>query len=161
VTADKSLSQDELRKELLRRAKDRGLDYAIVVRRVGGGGAAASFMKAAMKMAQQGGQGGNSLAEVYKLTPDGHEELVRGIELTEMTPAAFKDIVAVGDSSTVYTDEFVPRIGALFSMGISGSSDEPVVSCVVPALLFDDVSLAQNQGPFPNPPISPSPLAKQ
>lgn len=157
VTSEKSLSGDELRKELLRRAKDRGLDYAIVVRRVGGG-AAASFLKMAMKMAQQGGQGGSSLAEVYKLTPDGHEELVSGVEIAEMTPASFKDIVAAGDTPVVYTDEFIPRVGALFSLGISASSDVPVVSCVVPSLLFDDVSLVKSQGPFPNLPISPSPL---
>ena len=46
VISEKSLTDDELRTELLRRAKDRGLDYGVVVRRVGGG-AAASFMKMA------------------------------------------------------------------------------------------------------------------
>jgi predicted Zn-dependent protease len=160
VTAEKSLSRDELRKELLRRAKDRGLDYAIVVRRVGGG-AAASFMRMAVRMSQQGGQGGSSMAEVYKLFPDGHEELVQGVEIAEMTPATFKDIVAVGDAPIVFTDEFIPRVGALFSLGVSATSDVPIVSCVVPSMLFEEVSLVKSQGPFPNPPISPSPLAKQ
>ncbi len=160
VTAEKPLAAGELRKELLRRAKERGLDYAIVVRRVGGG-AKASFMKMAMRMAQPGSQTGDSLAEVYKLTPDGHEELIGGLEVSEITPASFKEIVAAGDTSTVYTDEFIPRIGAMFSMGITGAGDAPLVSCVVPSLLFDDVSLVKNQGPFPNLPISPSPLAKQ
>jgi predicted Zn-dependent protease len=160
VTSDKSMTSDELRKELLRLAKARGLDYGIVVRRVGGG-AAASFMRMATRMAQGGGQGGSSIAEVYKLYSDGHEELVKGLELSEMTPAAFKDIVAAGDTPTVFTDEFIPRIGALFSMGLSSSSDMPVVSCVVPSLLFDEVSLVKSPGPFPNLPVSPSPLAKQ
>jgi hypothetical protein len=159
VTSEKSLTNDELHKELLRRAKDRGLDYAIVVRRVGGG-AAASFMKMASRMAQQNGQGSDSLAEVYKLYPDGHEELVQGMEISDMTPANFKDVVTVGDTPVVFSDEFIPRIGALFSLGVSASSDMPIVSCVVPALLFDEVSLAKSQGPFPNMPVSPSPLAK-
>ncbi len=160
VTSEKSLTQDELRKELLRRVKDRGLDYGVIVRRVGGG-AAASFMKMAARMAQQGGQGSDSLAEVYKLYPDGHEELVQGVELSEMTPGTFKDIVAVGDAPVVYTDEFIPRVGALFAGGASASSDVPIVSCIVPSMLFEEVSLAKSQGPFPNPPVSPSPLAKQ
>lgn len=160
VTSDKSLSSEELRKELLRRVKDRGLDYGVIVRRVGGG-AAASFMKMAARMAQQGGQGSDSLAEVYKLYPDGHEELVHGVELAEMTPGTFKDIVAVGDTPVVFTDEFIPRVGALFAGGASASSDVPIVSCVVPSMLFEEVSLAKSQGPFPNPPVSPSPLAKQ
>ncbi|HYM79193.1 MAG TPA: metallopeptidase TldD-related protein [Candidatus Dormibacteraeota bacterium] len=158
VTSEKSSTAADLRKELLRRTKERGLDYGIVVRRVGGG-AAASFMKMASRMAQQGGQGGSSLAEVYKLYPDGHEELVKGMELAELTPAAFKDIVAVGDTPVVFTDEFIPRIGALFSLGMSSASDMPVISCVVPSMLFDDVSLVKSPGPFANPPISPSPLA--
>ena len=160
VTAEKTMTTDELHKELLRRVKDRGLDYGIVIRRVGGG-AAASFMKMAARMAQQGEQGGSSLAQVYKLYPDGHEELVKGLELGEMTPAVFKDIVAVGDTPTVFTDEFIPRIGSLFSMGVSSSADMPVVSSIVPPLLFEELSLVKTQGPFPNLPISPSPLAKQ
>ena len=159
LTSEKSSTNDELRKELLRRAKDRGLDYGIVVRRVGAG-AAASFVKMATRMAQQG-QGSGSLAEVYKLYPDGHEELIRGVEIAEMLPSTFKDIVAVGDTPAVFTDEFIPPVGALFALGVSGSSDVPIVSCVVPSLLFEEVSLVKSQGPFPNPMISPSPLAKQ
>jgi hypothetical protein len=34
-------------------------------------------------------------------------------------------------------------------------SNVPVVSCVVLAMLFDDVSLVKSQGPFPNPPTLP------
>jgi predicted Zn-dependent protease len=160
VTSEKSATNDELRKELLRLAKDRGLDFGVVVRRVGGG-AAASFVKMASKMAQQDGQGTGSLAEVYKLYPDGHEEFVQGVEIAEMLPSTFKNIVAVGDTPFVFTDEFIPRLGALFSMGVSASSDVPIVSCVVPSMLFEEVSLIKSQGPFPNPPVSPSPLAKQ
>ncbi|HTZ95237.1 MAG TPA: metallopeptidase TldD-related protein [Terriglobales bacterium] len=159
VTSDKSLSRDELHKELLRRAKDRGLDYGILVRR-SGGGAASSFMRMAYRMAQQGGQGSGAMPEVYKLYQDGHEELVQGVELADLSAGTFKDIVAVGDTPVVFTDEFIPRIGALFSVGISGSSDVPVVSCVVPSMLFDDVSIVKSPGPFPNPPISASPLAQ-
>jgi hypothetical protein len=44
---------------------------------------------------------------------------------------------------------------------MSASSNVPVVSCVVPSLLFEEVSLVKSQGPFPNPPVSPSPLAKR
>lgn len=160
VTSEKSVSNDELRKELLRRAKDRGLDYAIVVRRTGSG-AASSFMRITMQMAQQGSQGSGAMSEVYKLYPDGHEELVRGLELSEMTPATFKDVVAVGDTPVVVTDEFIPRVGAMFSLGLSASSDVPIVSCIIPSMLFDDISLVRSQGPFPNPPISSSPLAKK
>jgi len=160
VTSDKSISAEELRKELLRRAKGRGFDFGIVIRRVGGG-ASATFMKMAIAMGQQDGQATASIAEVYKLFADGREELLRGVELAEMPSSTFKDVVAVGDAPIVFTDEFIPRVGALFAMGVSAGSDVPIVSCVVPSMLFEEISLKKGEGPFPNPPISPSPLAKQ
>jgi predicted Zn-dependent protease len=160
VTSDKSLSEAELRAELLKRVKDRGLPYGIVVRRAGGG-AAASFMRMAARMAQPGRSAGTSLSEVYRVFPDGHEELLRGVEISEMPSSIFKEIVAVGDRPAVFTDEFIPRAGALFSLGASATPNVPIVSCVVPSLLFEEISLVKSEGPFPNPPISPSPLAQR
>ena len=161
LTTEKATTSAELRKELLRRAKDRGLDYGIVVRHVGGGGSAGSMIRMAARMAQGGGGGGMSLAEVYKVYADGHEELVQGLEIADMNPVQFKEIVAVGDTPSVHTDEFVPRVGAMFSLGMSAASNVPIVSSVAPAMLFEELSLVKNQGPYPNPPIGPSPLAKK
>jgi len=160
VTNDKPISEADLRKQLLRLAADRGLPYAIVIRHIGGG-SAASFIKMAARMMQQGGQAGaSSLAEVYKVFPDGHEELVRGVELSDMSSTLFRDIVAAGDTPTVYTDDFIPRVTAIFSFGISAATQVPVVSYVAPSLLFDEVSLVHSEGQNPNLPVGPSPLAK-
>ena len=161
VTAEKPVANADLRKELLRRAKERGLDYGIVVRHVGGGGSSTSLIRTAARMAQGGGDQGTSLAEVYKVYGDGREELVQGLEISDMNPVQFKDIVAVGDSSSVHTEEFIPRVGAMFSMGMSAFSDVPIVSCVAPSMLFEELSLVKSQGPFPNPPVGPSPLAQK
>jgi len=158
VTSEKGLSRDDLRKELLRRAKDRGLDYAIVVRHVGGG-SEASLMQMARQMMQQGGS--ESLPEVYKLYADGHEEFLRGVHIVELPAEAFREIVATGDAPAVYNDELIPRIGGLFTMELSSGSDLPVVSCVTPSLLFEEVSLTKTEGPFPALPISKSPLAEK
>lgn len=159
ITAEESKTEADLRKELLRLASDRGLQYGIVVRHVGGG-SAAPFIRMAARMMQQGEQGGSSLAEVYKLYPDGHEELVRGVEIADMSPALFRDIVAAGDTPAVYTDEFIPRVEALFSFGISSAAQVPVVSYVAPAMLFEELSLVKTQGPLPSLPVGTSPLAK-
>ena len=74
-----------------------------------------------------------------------------GIEIADMSPATFKDIVAVGDTPMVFTDEFIPRAGGSVFVGPFPSSEMPVVSCVVPSLLFDDISLVKSQGPYPQP----------
>ncbi len=159
VKSDKTMSAEDLRKELLRRAKDRGLDYAIVVRHVGGG-SAASFMQMARQMANQAGSS-ESLLEVFKLYPDGHEEPLRGVHIAELPPESFKEIIATGDTPVLFNDEIIPRMTSLFSMGISSGGDLPVVSCVSPSLLFEELSLAKSEGPYPAPPISLSPLAEK
>ena len=159
VDSQKTLSDGDLRKELLRLAKDRGLDYAVVVRHVGGG-SAASFMDMAKQMANQGGAA-ESLPEVLKLYPDGHEEPLRGVHISELAADAFKDIVATGEMPALYNDEVIPRISSIFS-GISSAGETlPVASCIAPSLLFEEVSLVKTQGPFPALPVSPSPLAEK
>ena len=161
VNTTKSASQQELRQMLLERAKARGLDYGIIVRRAGG--SAGEFIQAAMAMAQGGAASGNNMLEVVKLYSDGHEELVHGVQLQSMTAASFKDIVAVGDKPTVYSTVFIPGFTSLMMVGLSGDpsaiSGLPVVSYVVPTLLFDEATLKKASGPFPNPPVTtPPPL---
>lgn len=159
VTSDRSAGGAELRKELLRRARARGLDHAIVVRRVGGGDAAASLARLAVRMGAAAEGGSSALAQVYLIHADGSEEILRGVELAEMPLAAFKDIAAVGDAPAVFSGEMVPRLGQIFALGLDPRGGAPVVSCVAPSMLFEEVSLARSQGPFPAPPVSSSPLA--
>lgn len=158
IQSDRTSSDDDLRKELLRRAKERGLDYAIVVRHLGGG-AEANLLEMAKQMTQQGRS--SSLPEVYKVYLDGHEEALRGLHIADLAPESFKEIVATGNQPRVYSDELIPRMSSLFSMGLSSRSDLPVVSCVSPSLLFEEVTLAKTEGPFPALPISKSPLAEK
>jgi predicted Zn-dependent protease len=161
INSEKALPPDELKKELLSRAKDRGLGYAVVVRRVGAE-SGASLMQRAMQMASSQDDS-QSILEVYKLYADGHEEPLRGVQISDLPAESFKEIVATGDVPTVYSTELMPQIGSLFTMAFSfsPSTSLPVVSCVSPALLFDEVSLAKSKGPFPPIPLSPSPLVQK
>lgn len=161
VTSEKTLSIDELKKELLRRAKERGLDYALVVRRIGAG-SGASFLEMARQMASQQ-SGSPSIPEIYKLYLDGHEEPLRGLRISDLPVESFKEIVAAGDAPALYSAELMPRASSMLFMGFSFSPGGglPVVSCVAPSLLFDEVSLARSEGPFPATPVSPSPLAQK
>jgi hypothetical protein len=117
-------------------------------------------MEMARQMASPEGSS-QSMPEVYKLYADGHEEPLRGVRISDLPAESFKEIVATGDAPTLYSDEVMPRIGAIFSMGLSSGGNLPVVSCVSPSLLFEEVSLAKSEGPFPAKPVSPSPLAEK
>lgn len=159
VTARTSSSLEQLRKELLRRAAARGLGYGIVVRHLGGGGLEDMIRSAAMVTRQAAPSA--TLVEVYKLFPDGHEEALRGMEITDLTAALFRDIVAAGDKPVVYTNAFLLKFGSLFSYGMTAGMEIPEVSLVVPPLLFEELTLTRVQGPFPRPPFSKPPLAEK
>ena len=160
VSTSKGVPVAELRRELLRLAKERGNDYGIVVRRVGRGKLSESLMDMAMRMAGREASGTDSILETYKLYSDGREELVRGAQVEGLSVASFKEITAVGDKPVLYSDEFLPKIGAsLFSgFATAAASGLPVVNYSVPSLLFDDLSLKPVQGPYPALPVSNPPL---
>jgi predicted Zn-dependent protease len=159
LSSSKTENRDQLRRMLLDRAKARGYSYGIVIRRAGG--SAGEFLQAAMSTMQGGAMSGNNMLEVYKVYPDGHEELVHGMQLSSLNAASFKDIVAVGDQPVVYNSIFLPSFSSLMMIGISGdislTTNMPVVSYVVPSLLFDEVSLKPASGPFPKPPLTAPP----
>ena len=160
LSSEKTLGKEDLRQELLRRAKQRGYDYGIVVRRVGGGGLDALLRMAGMMSSGGGAPASAAWLEVYKVFPDGHEELLRGAEPAEFVPAMFKEVVAIGNDPTLYTDRFVPRMGLAVSFGMAATStgSPPLVTYVVPSLLFEEVTLKKTTGSFAKPPISKAPL---
>jgi predicted Zn-dependent protease len=149
VSSSESVTSDALRKKLLELVKQRGKDYGIIVRQVQGTGAGVN--------ASTGPNGAvrvNNLVSVYKVFPDNHEELVRNLEFTDFTPSSFKDVLAVSDSATVYSAPFFYRSPlATFSP----ADMPPIVSWVVPSLLFEDLPMKTPTGEFPNPPAAKHP----
>ena len=103
----------------------------------------------------------SSSIEIYKLFADGHEERVRGVEISSLTPRSFKDISAVGDKATVYQGPHIPMMTAIFS-GFGGTSFSGDVlalgSFVAPSILFEELSLKKANLVAPTAPIVPSPL---
>ena len=154
LTAKQPESGDELRKQLLTSAKQRGYDYGIVIRNTGSAGLS-GLLRMATQMASQ--NAGGAAIGVYKVFADGHEELVRA-EINPLSLAGFKDIVAAGDKPVVYNSPFIPLVGTLLSGPGRTSGGGAVVSYVVPPLLFDEVLLKRPAGPMPKPPIVASPM---
>jgi predicted Zn-dependent protease len=156
VTTQNPKTSEELHKQLLSAAKERGYDYGIIIRNTGVG-PLNSFMRLAAS--SQGVDLGGGTA-VYKLFANGHEELVRA-DIEPISLAAFRDILAGGDATSVTNESVVPFGGRMFSRTSAGGSANnfTITSCVVPSLLFEEVSLKQPVGSAPQPPTLPSPLA--
>lgn len=97
--------------------------------------------------------------EVYRVFPDGREERIRIANLSSISEADFKDIVAVSESTTRHDTGFSPT-GGVGIPGLGGGRISPI-SVITPSLLFEDLTVKRPAGSIPNPPVMPHPLAKR
>jgi predicted Zn-dependent protease len=136
VTAENGLSEPDLRARFLATVKQRNKQYGIVVRRM---------------------RNANHPVMAWKVFPDGHEELIRGVQFSGLNPAEFKDIVAVSRDQNILT--LSRRASNGFPGSGFGGEDESFapVTVAVPSLLFDDVTVHKVRGETPKPPVAPRP----
>jgi hypothetical protein len=155
MSADSGLPADELRRKLLALAAAQGHDYAIVVRQLTNATTASQMDQQAFAM-MMSGMGGNGpplrALAAYKVYPDGHEELVRGMDIAGLNVGNFKDVVAVSKARTLYRTVYLSRANILSGGGGSGS-----VTYVTPSLLFSSVSVRKPRDSQPRPPVVPPP----
>jgi predicted Zn-dependent protease len=140
VTSTRSLPLDTLRADLIRRAKLRGKDYGIIVRKIDSG----------TRGGDAGGNGSGSLPVLlaYKYFADGREELIRNAMINGISFVSFKDILAVSDKAAVWSASYSPRRTDPFSQ--PGSN---FVSLAIPALLFEDATVQKPTGSVNKPPL--------
>jgi TldD protein len=144
VSGTDAADDEALKEELIEAVLDEDLEYGIRVAALGDVGAGGgSYSEYYSSFGSRGGRGGGTAPLVmYKVYPDGREELVRGAEIARIDLKAFKRMLAVGDHPYV------------LNMG-SGSQGRTVVS---PAMLFEDLDLAKIDQDFDKPPILATPL---
>lgn len=160
MTASKGLSETDLKQELLKLAAGRGQPFGVIVRRVGNaslrvGRDPASFFGFA------GGPPNPTRVEAglvaYKVFPDGHQELLRGVEIAGLGPEAFKDVVAASEAGSAYSAPFKSQWSQL-PLALPGGRGETLVSLVTPWLLFEEVNLTKPLGDIPQPPVAKHPF---
>jgi TldD protein len=83
-----------------------------------------------------------STPQIFKVTRDGREELVRGVAVGDVAPSAFRDILEASSELTLYTY----RTGG------------GPVSLIAPALLFEEIEIVETRDILQKPPVVPSPL---
>ena len=132
-TVDSGATEGELKKQLVRLAATDGKPYGILVRQL---------LSVPVRV-----------AVVYKVFPDGREELVRNANISGITPTSFKNIVAASKSLTVYEGPFFALSGPT---GMAGTGLSWSATYVAPSVLFNDVEIRPYAGAVPKlPAISP------
>jgi hypothetical protein len=146
VSARQSLEPAALKAELLKLAERRGREYGIIVRRmsdplVGG-------YHSAGGTAPGEGMSVEPVILAYKVFPDGHEELVRNVEIAGIEASVFRDILAAGRDPFVTSLRFRP----------AQSSSTQIVSFAVPSLLFEEMTLRRPAGEISKPQVAKHPF---
>jgi hypothetical protein len=165
VTVTQGLSDQALKAKLIGLVRQREIPFGMVVERLANPlvGDPQEMMASLIGSLMQGQTGGPARVAVVarKVFPDGHEELVRNVAIDGLSTVSFKDVVAASTSSMVYSTPFLSMRNSVFSIFAGSSPAEaapPMVSFVVPSMLFDDVTLKRSMKELPNPPISPRPV---
>ena len=154
VTPSRGLSDEELKQELFALAAERGLDHAIIVRRIGSRLAKLNWRSSGY-VRDGRSSGVEPLIGAYKAFPDGREELIPIAVLSTLSESDFRNIVNVSEATSRHDTGFSPAAAG----GLTGFGTWPV-SVITPALLFEDVNVRRPRANIPTPPLTPHPLSK-
>jgi hypothetical protein len=128
VTVTEGVSRQDLKEQLLSMVKERYKEFGILMRGVG--------------------------REIYKIYPDGHQELIRIGQFDGLDAGVFKNVAAASRDLTVHNTSFAAYGGRIYP----GQNGAPLVSFVVPSLLFDDLTIKPTTGEQPTLPLSRHPF---
>ncbi len=155
VRATETVPVADLKKKLIEMCKQRNKPYGAIVRRMDFP-SSASFEEVRRLLgnsAQAGGHPVSAPVLVYKVYPDGREELVRGLRFRGLNARSLKDILGAGDDNNVF--EFLNNQAPF---ALIGGANYVAESCVIaPSVLIDDVELHPLEEEPPKLPIVPAP----
>ena len=157
IRARETSPVSELKQKLIDLIDQRGLPYGIIIRKMDFPSSASIDEARRIISAASAGASSRPISMplyVYRLYPDGHEELVRGERFKSVNARSLKDILAAGDDSVTfnYLDNGAPF--ALLGYG-SGAAE---VSVVAPSVLIDDLEMSKIDDEMPKLPMVPAPL---
>jgi len=159
VSASETQPLADLKGKLIQMCKDRSKPYGLLVRRLdypfAGGGAELQSLLAG---ARTGGSGRplSPPTQIYRVYPDGHEELVRGLRFRGVSIRTLRDILAASAETTQF--DFINNGAPLALLG--GGGILAPASVIAPGLLFDEMEFERPQEQLQKPPIVPPPNAK-
>jgi len=154
VSSSETMPAGDLKKKLIELVQARGLAYGIVVRKMDYP-STASFdeLRRTFSTADSAAHPVSSPVLVYRVYPDGHEEMVRGLRFRGLNVRSLKDILVAGDDDTVfdYLDNGAP-------LALVGAGSYTTESCVVaPSMIVDDLELHAVEEELPKLPVASPP----
>ncbi|MBM3760741.1 MAG: hypothetical protein FJW36_10900 [Acidobacteria bacterium] len=152
VKSEESMPAAGMKKKLIEMIQQRNKPYGLLVRKLDFPSTAA-FDELRSMMAGLSSRPAPMPLQVYRVYPDGREELVRGLRFRGLNVRALKDILAVGDDEAQF--DYMAN-GAPFSI-VGGGNYVFGCTTVAPSILFEDLELERPQMELPKLPVVPPP----
>jgi hypothetical protein len=143
----------ELKKKLIEICQARGKPYGILVRKMDYPSSAPLDEARRMMGGAQGGRPISMPLLVYRVYPDGREEMVRALRFRGFNLRSLKDILAAGDDNAVF--EYMDNGAPFALLAVSGATAESTV--VAPSILVDDLELHPVEDEQPKLPLVTAP----
>jgi len=157
VSSSETMPAAEMKKKLLELIQTRSKPYGIIVRKMDYPSTATIDEARRIMAAEQSNRPVSVPLMVYKVFPDGHEELVRGLRFRGLNVRSLKDILTAGDDSTVF--EFMDNAAPFALVGAANFTAEACI--VAPSLLIDDLDLHPIEEEQPKlPVVSPPDMSR-
>lgn len=157
IEAKESMPLADLKRQLISMIGTLDKPYGLLVKKLDFPfGGAVSELQALAQANAQGGGGTRPVSPplmVYRVYPDGREELVRGLRFHGLTVRALRDVMAASQETTVF--EYVNTTTLMALLG-SGGYLAPT-SVVAPGLLFEELELEVPREQQSRPPTVPPP----
>jgi hypothetical protein len=152
----------ELRARYLARLKQEGRPFGYILRAIGPYGAPAPDPEMMMRGmgAPPSGPSNAPIIRAFKVTPDGQETLVRGLQLGDVAHTAWRDLADASAERTVYSyrGTLPPPMRRLVLMPPGIVAGDATVTIIAPNLLFGELEIQKTNAAFQRPPIVASPL---
>jgi hypothetical protein len=157
VRASESVPLAELKRWALDLCRQSGKPFGLLVRKMDFP-SSATVPEAQRLIARIAQDGANARPVsmpllVYRIYPDGREELLRGLRFRDLTVRSLRDIVAAGGEPAQF--DFMEN-GAPFAL-LGAASFVAESSVISPGLLFEELQLVRAQDEWPRLPIVPAP----
>jgi hypothetical protein len=155
ISAKETVAKNELKKRLLAIIEQRGKAYGIIVRKLDFPAIAPpdEIRKLTEAAGQRSGRAISLPTMIYRVYPDGREELVRGLRFRGVSSRSLRDIVAASDEE-VFLD-FLHTGNAMAQPG--GSSYVAACTVAAPSVLFEEMELEKRTDDWPKLPVVPAP----
>jgi len=148
----------DLKKRLIEMTTSRGKPYGMLVRKLDYPYSAtgSELQSLAQASAQSGGSSARPVSPpilIYRVYPDGREELVRGMRFRGLTTRALRDILAASSETAQF--DYVNVAAPLAILGAGGYLAP--ASVVAPGLLFEELEFEPPTDQLPKAPTVPPP----